>query len=197
MGDAATILDEVLPHYDVTLDETLAVGTDPAMVYRAARDLDFLSVRTPLLVASLWARSLPDRLRGTASEAPRELRLTGEGPGLPGWVVLGERPDDEIAFGAVGRFWQGPIAWRDVDPADFAGFAEPGWGKIAASFSVRPYGVGRTLLTYGCRTATTDERSRIRFGRYWLVVRPFVRHIMRATLRTIDAHAEGACAVRV
>ena len=74
--------------------------------------------------------------------------------------------------------------------ADFAGFDEPGWGKIAANFTVTPYG-RRTLLTYECRTATTDSVARRRFRRYWWVVRPFVAHIMRATLRRIKTDAEG------
>jgi hypothetical protein len=25
---------------------------------------------------------------------------------LPGWLLLGEQPDRELAFGAVGKFWQ-------------------------------------------------------------------------------------------
>jgi hypothetical protein len=41
---------------------------------------------------------------------------------------------------AVGKFWQPVIEWRDVPRAEFNGFAEPGWGKIAANFSVLPYG---------------------------------------------------------
>ncbi|GAY13516.1 hypothetical protein [Mycobacterium sp. shizuoka-1] len=106
--------------------------------------------------------------------------------------MLGERDGAEIAFGAVGRFWQPVIEWRSVDPTTFRGFDEPGWGKIAANFSVRPYGPGATLLSYECRTATTDPRSRRRFARYWWLIRPFVAHILRATLRQIKANAEAA-----
>ncbi|MDZ7882594.1 MAG: hypothetical protein U5N53_06620 [Mycobacterium sp.] len=56
-----------------------------------------------------------------------------EDMGLPGWTFLGEQRDREVAFGAVGKFWQPTIEWRDVAVADFRGFAEPGWGKIAAN----------------------------------------------------------------
>ncbi len=73
-------------------------------------------------------------------------------------------------------------------PADFARFAERGWGKIAANFSVAPYGDSHTLLSYECRTATTDPVSHRRFVRYWWLVRPFVAHIMRATIKA-DAEA--------
>jgi hypothetical protein len=47
------------------------------------------------------------------------------------------------------------------------------------------------LLTYECRTTTTDADARRRFLRYWRLVRPFVGHIFRATVRTIGEHAEA------
>jgi hypothetical protein len=113
------------------------------------------------------------------------------GDELPGWAVLGEQPGREFAFGAIGRFWQPSIEWHDVPAADFAAFAVPGWGKIVADFSVVPYGEHASLLTYECRTTTTDIDSRARFLRYWRLVRPFVGHIFRATVATIAAAAES------
>jgi hypothetical protein len=184
------LIDEAMPRYDVAIAEHALVRVSPSMTFTAARGLDFLSVHTPLLDAAMWARGVPDRLAGRAPAAPPRLVL-GEGDPLPGWVVLGERGPQEIAFGAVGRFWQPQIEWRDVAAADFAPFAEPGWGKIVASFVVLPYGAGASLLTYECRTSTTDADSRQRFLRYWWLVRPFVSHIFRATVRTIRAHAEA------
>jgi hypothetical protein len=111
---------------------------------------------------------------------------------LPGWQVLG-RDDREIAFGAVGRFWTPVIRWRQVSVDEFTRFAEPGWGKIAASLSVAPYG-RRTLLSYECRTVTTDATARRRFLLYWHLVRPFVGHVLRATLQTVKADAEAVTA---
>ena len=78
----------------------------------------------------------------------------------------------------------------DVPATDFGGFDEPGWGKIAANFSVLPYGASATLLTYECRTVTTDPDSRRRFLRYWRLIRPVVGHILRATLAQIAVNAE-------
>jgi hypothetical protein len=182
------LIDEYLPRYDVVLAEHLVVDADPVTTWHAARELDFMTIHTPLLDAAMWARGLPARLRGRPQPEIPHLSLAA-GDTLPGWVFLGEREGQEVALGAVGKFWQGTIEWRDVPLAEFAGFTEPGYGKIACNFSTRPYGNRRTLLTYECRTATTDDASRRKFGRYWLVIRPFVRHIMRATLRTIAANA--------
>jgi hypothetical protein len=101
-------------------------------------------------------------------------------------------PDREIVFGAVGVFWTPTIEWNlAVAPETFAEFDEPGWGKIACNYSALRYGTHRTLLTYECRTRTTDDASRRRFNRYWWVIRPFVRHIMQATVETIASRAQG------
>lgn len=185
------IIDLQLPRYDVALAAHKAVDADPATTFAAAGKLDFLTVRTPLLTAAMWVRGLPDRLRRRTRAPLDKLTLAG-GVGLPGWLSLGVREDSEVAFGAVGKFWQPNIEWRDVPLAGFAGFGEPGWGKIACNFTVRPYGPGGTLLTYECRTATTDAVSRRRFARYWWLIRPFVAHIMRATVATVAANAERA-----
>jgi hypothetical protein len=180
------LLDEVMPEYDTVITVHRVVAAEPAVVLRAARALDLLSVRTPLLDVSMWLRGLPARLTGRAVPVPPRLVLADGG--LPGWSVLAES-GDEFVFGAVGRFWQPVIRWRDVDPVDFPAFAEPGWGKIAANFSVRTYGRG-TLLSYECRTRTTDTLSRKQFRRYWGLVRPFVAHILTATTATIDADTQ-------
>ena len=193
MSTKPMILDEQLPVFDVVIAEHLVVDADPETTWQAVHDLDFMSVHTPLMDASMWLRGLPARLRGQQPPPPAQLRLAKSG-GLPGWLSLGEREADEIAFGAVGVFWQASISWRAVSPADFAGCAEPGFGKIACTLTVGDYGVGRTLLSYECRVATTDAVSRRKFARYWWLARPFVGHIMRATLATIGADAQGRTA---
>jgi hypothetical protein len=186
---APTLLDQFLPVFDVVLTEHLVVDAEPDVVFDAAHDLDFLSVRTPLLTVTFFVRGLPARLRGDAAPVPPELRLANGDAGLPGWLILGDEPGRELAFGAVGRFWKPDIEWRDVSREEFAAFDEAGWGKIACHFLVRSDGEGRSTLTYECRTATTDEIARARMARYWFLIRPFVGHVMRATLRTIADQA--------
>ncbi len=185
------LIESAVPSFDAMIAEHVVVAADPSTTFQAARALDLLTVRTPLLVASMWMRALPERMLGKASPPPPRLVMS-EQIALPGWLALGEQPNREIAFGAVGKFWRALIEWRDIAPADFGGFDEPGWGKIAANFSVSPYGEGHTLLSYQCRTTTTDPGSRRRFMRYWWLIRPFVAHIMRATLNAIKADAEAA-----
>ena len=161
-----------MPAFDVVIAEHAIVDADPSTTFDAARTLDLLTVRTPLLAASIWIRALPARWVGRAAPPLPQLVVATGGP--PGWLVLGERPGREIAFGAVGKFWRPVIEWRDVPPSELGGFAEPGWGKTAANFSVIPYGESSTFLTFECRTATTNPESRRRFLRYWRFIRPFV-----------------------
>jgi hypothetical protein len=197
------LIDRALPRFDFTRVEHEVVDAGPEATYAAVRRLDFMKVHSPLMDAAIWVRGVPDRVAcatGRRTEPVQELpsltldgMVVGEG-GLPGWMSLGEDPPREIAFGAIGRFWQLDISWLEPMPATpegFTAFDEAGWGKIAANFSVRPYGGGRSLLSYEARTAMTDPASRQKFARYWTVVSPFVGVIMRATLRTVKADAEG------
>ncbi|MEV3901522.1 hypothetical protein AB0K11_04290 [Mycobacterium sp. NPDC050551] len=193
MSDASELLiDSSMPLFDTVITEHIVVRARPADTFAAVSALDLLTVHSPLLILSMWLRGLPARLSGQAA-SPMPKLVIGPDMGLPGWTFLGQRPNRELAFGAVGRFWQPVIEWRDVSAADFGAFDEPGWGKIAASLSVQPYGASAALVTYECRTLTTDPDSRRRFLRYWRLIRPFAGHVLRVTLRQIAENAEASC----
>jgi hypothetical protein len=196
---AGMLIDRFLPDFDVTLIEHVVVDADTVTTWSALQDLDLMQVHTPLMDAAFFLRGLPERWaawRGrtrATTEPPPTLTLTGDGTGLEGWLPLGQQRGREIALGAIGRFWQPDIEWYDVtamSPQQFADFDEPGWGRIAANFSLRPYGEPRTLASYEARTATPDADSARRFARYWTVVRPLVGHIMRAALASLRQDAE-------
>jgi hypothetical protein len=195
---AEMLIDRYLPRYDVGLIEHTVAGADLATTWQALRELDLAQVHTPLMDAAMSVRGLPARVgarfgRGAPSEPPARLPLGGGGPPLDGWLSLGEVAEREIALGAVGRFWQPDIQWYDVTamtPETFGAFTEPGWGRIAANFTVLAYTPSRTLVSYEVRTATADPDSARRFARYWTVIRPFVGHIMRAALAAVRADAQ-------
>ncbi|MFF9012886.1 hypothetical protein ACF09C_07900 [Streptomyces sp. NPDC014870] len=195
------LLDAALPEFRFSRLECAVIAAAPDVVYRAARDLDMLSIHSPLFDAVMWARGVPDRLRRRPVVTPPSMRVSdlfeaaagsdqGDLEAQP-WVALGERAGREIAFGAVGRVWKPTIEWRRVEADDFAGFEEPGWAKMAAAFVVHPYGERRSLLTYEARTACTDPASTTRFGRYWTLVSPGVGIVLRGALRTIEAASEA------
>jgi hypothetical protein len=171
------LVDDYLPVYDVSDSVATIVDADVARTWDALMQVDLLEVgRQRPIVALLGAlRALPEIvnrvLHGEApTPPPAHLRLRditqlplGEG----GWVLLGERPRNEIALGLVGKFWRPVITFAKVTPEGFRDFSEPGFAKTVYALSVAPLNGGRTLLSGVMRTATTDDQARRWFRRYW------------------------------
>ena len=104
-----------------------------------------------------------------------------------GWILLGETPGVEMVLGQVSRPWKAVAASTDAPttPEQFTSFDEPGFAKIAASLRIDPYGNDCSILTMETRVAITDDRSRLRFRRNWLLVGPFSSLIRRMALRLL------------
>jgi hypothetical protein len=191
------LLDEVLPTFQFTRLETIAVCADPAAVYAAARDLDLLSIHSPLFDVVDQARGLADRVLHRPAPRLPSIRVAdlfdagaGAGAEQP-WVGLGETPGRELVIGAVGRVRRPSMEWLPVSSAAFTAFAVPGWAKIAAAFVVHPYSEHRALVTYEVRTAGTDPEAAARFARYRALLSPGAGLVLRQTLRAVRATAEG------
>jgi propanol-preferring alcohol dehydrogenase len=185
------LVEDFLPVYDVSDAVATVVEADLAITWDALMEVDLIDVgrRRPLAGLLGAMRILPDivghMLHGELPQpAPAHLCLRdtvtlpmGEG----GWVLLGERPQDEIALGLVGKFWRPVIEFANASADRFREFDEPGFAKTIYSLSVRPLhdaqrrdsdptadrAIARTLLTGIMRTATTDAHARRWFNRYW------------------------------
>ncbi len=171
------LVHDLLPIYDVSDSVAAVVHADLEATWNALMTVDLIDVgrRRPLVAALGALRALPavvsDLLHGEwPAEMPKQMRLRDAATVAPekgGWILLGERPQDEIALGMVGKFWRPVIEFAAVTPAAFQQFAEPGFAKTIYSLSVRPIDAHHTLLTGTMRTATTDEQARRWFRRYW------------------------------
>ena len=170
------LVDEYLPAYDVSDSVAVVVNADLATTWDALMQVDLIDVgrRRPLIAVLGGVRALPDLivrlLTGEARPAPATMRLhdlQALPPDGGGWILLGERPREEIALGLVGKLWRPVIAFAAVAEDAFRDFAEPGYARTVYSLSVRALDAERTLLTGVMRTATTDERARRWFRRYW------------------------------
>jgi hypothetical protein len=177
------VLDEFLPRYDFNEVHSTTTTAPPDAVMRAIRELTATEV--PVLVALMAIRSIPSLL-SRRRPTPRGRLLDGFERG--GFVVLRDAPD-ELVYGVVGRFWKPTGGVLPIEAADFAGFAEPGYAKGVMDFRLEPAG-HRTRVTTETRIATTDERARRSFGRYWRVVHPGSAIIRRDWLRAIRRRAE-------
>jgi hypothetical protein len=171
------LVDDFLPVYDVSDAVATVVHADLATTWEALVDADLMEVgRQKPFVGMLGAiRILPDMLNHLVhgelpDRPPQHLRLR-DLANIPldagGWVLLGERRQDEIALGLVGKFWLPIIEFAAVSVDVFRDFAEPSFAKTIYSLSVRRIDDERTLLTGIMRTATTDEHARRWFRRYW------------------------------
>jgi len=201
------IVDDFLPIYDVSDSVGTVVEADVSTTWDALMEVDLLEVgrRRPLVALLGALRVLPDivshLLHGEAPPAsPKHLRLR-DTTSLPqdqgGWILLGERPRDEIALGLVGKFWRPVIEFAKVAPAAFREFQEPGYAKTIYSLSVRSVDDRHTLLTGTMRTATTDERARRWFRRYWTLgvgsgAHILVNGLLDVTREMAEAHMERA-----
>jgi hypothetical protein len=173
----ASLVDEYLPVYDIADAAAVEVEADAPSSWAALLDVDLIEVgkNKPLVGALGMLRILPDvvasLLHGERpAKAPSSIRLrdlTHIEPRAGGWLLLGERDNEEIALGLVGKFWRPIIEFADVGPDGFRDFSEPGYAKHVYSLSVSEIEPGRTLLRAEMRVGTTDDHARKWFRRYW------------------------------
>jgi hypothetical protein len=191
-ADTRLLVDQFLPTYDVAVVHADVFRAPPAQCYRAASELDLF--QTPLIRTLIGIRELPQRgasalrRRGTTTglEASRRTFRLKDMVDL-GWILLGETPGVEMVLGQVSRPWKGVAVSTHAPtaPEQFTSFDEPGFAKIATSLRVDPYGSDSSILTMETRVAITDDTSRRRFRRYWLVIGPFSSLIRRMALRLL------------
>jgi hypothetical protein len=166
-------------------------------------DLIEVGRRRPLVGLLGAIRILPDvvweRLHGEPPQPALEHLTLRDTTTIPtsrgGWVLLGERPQEEIALGLVGKFWRPVIEYLDVEADAFEGFAEPGYAKTVYSLGTTPRERDRTLLWAIMRTATTDEHARTWFRRYWTFGVAYGAHVLvHGLLDSVREDAEARSA---
>ena len=183
------LLDQALPRFDVNEVHSAWIAAPPERVYDAVRRLQVGEIRllTPLMTlrllpAALLRRSLPDARSGPVLDAMV----------ASGFTLIGERPPEEVAVSAVGRFWlptAGDSIRRLADLEQFVAFAEPGYAKAATDFRVVAEGAGSRVTTE-TRIAATDSAARRRFGIYWRLIGPGSGLIRVSWLNAVRRRAE-------
>lgn len=166
---APVLLDDLMRRYDFASARRMAVAAPPD------RTLAAMTAVTPgemplarLLFAARW---LPSLLRGrrvlNVAATPLHDQMLASG-----FVLLAEEPQRAVVIGFIGRPWRlrsQTVAIRDA--VEFAAFAEPGYVKGAANFSVEVADRDIMLRTE-TRVLPTDPAARRNFGRYWRIIRP-------------------------
>ena len=195
------IEDQLLPSYDISDGVAVVVDADVPRTWDALMEVDLIELgRQRPLIGLLGAlRALPELVgqlvHGEPPSRPPERITLRDMSALPreqgGWVLLSERPGEEIALGLVGKFWKPVIEYAQVPAEDFAAFSEPGFAKTVYALSLNPLDDGAgTLLSAVMRTATTDESARRWFRRYWSLGVGSGAHVLASGL--IEAARERA-----
>jgi len=190
---AQLLIDQFLPRYDLTVVHAHVFRVSAAECYRAAGELDLF--RAPFIRILLDVRGLPQRvasaLRGPAGDSttPGQSRATFRVKDLVGlgWTQLGEIPGSQLVLGQISRPWEPITTGSPVTGEQFSTMDRPGFVKIAISLRADPYGSGSSILTIETRVAISDEESRRRFRRYWLLIGPFSAAIRRMAMRLLAA----------
>jgi len=136
-------------------------------------------------------RMLPDgimrRLRGHRNPRPYTAPTIGGLIEAGWWLVLDERPDEQLALGLV--IWDREVEEHGQSRERF-GTPGPGAVQVGWAFRVLPFGEGRSLLMTETRTHAVDERARQRFRLYWRFISPFAGLTRRLVLSRIKDEAE-------
>ena len=197
------LADDFLPIYDISDAVATVADADRETALGALLDVDLLKLgREAPVVGMLGAlRMLPEvighLLHGERPAKPPESMRLRDLPTIPmyegGWILLGDRPGEEIALGLVGKFWRPVIEFARITSADqFRDFVEPGFAKTVYNLAGRALDANKTLLSGLMRTATTDEHARRWFRRYWTFGVGSGAHILvGAVLDSARRAAEG------
>lgn len=187
-----TLLDQLLPAYHFRERHSLAVDAPPDRAFAAIHEVTLREV--PVFRLLFQLRALPARFRGR--------RLEGFNLGEPlvawarrsGFLSLGQRPPEELAFGVIGQPWRlsGGRSAAVIGAEQFVAFATPGYVKVATTFRVEAgEAESCTRLSTETRVWATDEATRVRFALYWLVIRVGSGMIRQEWLRAVKRRAEG------
>jgi hypothetical protein len=192
-GSSQTLLDELMPSFDVNEVHQTWVPASPEEAFAAVREVRPSEV---LLARPLMAlRSLPGLLTGKGLTLGPSTPFLEQMLGL-GFATLGERAGSEVVIGAIGRFWSlaGNRPLGEIrGPDDFVGFDAPGFAKAALNVLVSPSAGGSTILTE-TRIVGTDPGATRRFRIYWAVIGPWSALLRRSLLRAVRRRVEGATA---
>jgi hypothetical protein len=180
-----SLIDEWMPRWDVVERHETRIRASRERVWRAGRTLDLGA--SPVIRALFALRSLP----ALFSRQPRQeaLGITMDGLLRSGFVLLGERPGEELLLGLVGQFWRPSGCILRLTADEVRGFDRPGYAVAAWNFTLADDGEAVRLATE-TRVRCTDDASRRSFRRYWRLIGPFSGLTRREMLRSIRRACE-------
>ena len=172
------LIDEFLPSFDFSERHSIILNARSDKVYNSVRNLNFESSGLTKLLFKL--RGLP--VNATSLDGLRQM----------GFVLLGERLNNEIVLGIIGKFWTPSGCIQFLTQKDFFEFKTPGYAKAAWNFALSENSPAVTILSTETRILCLNKASLMHFRLYWFFVRPFSGIIRRAVLKSIKTQLDGS-----
>lgn len=170
------LIDHFLPRYDVKAQYHIDVHASVEKAYAAAQNLD---------MRESWIIRLLYLLRGLP-----QYSLTLDGMLKMGFVLLADKPSQEIVYGLIGWFWTRSAHLQSVTADNFVAFDRPGFAKAVGNIAFTPEHDGSVRVTTETRIFCLDAASRRRFRLYWTLIGPFSGMVRKEWLRLIKKRAE-------
>ncbi len=171
-----SLLDEVLPNYDVAAVYSIRISASAERIYDVLQRGIPSGAITKLLMT---LRGLPRRFRGEPEHVPEDA-----------FYRLKQLKDREVVVGIAGQFWKPvstPLRIRSLE--EFLEFQRDGYCKAAMNLRIHPLGPDRCKVTTETRVEGFGSAKQ-QFKRYWQVIGPFSGIIRREILRKIKKKAE-------
>jgi hypothetical protein len=171
------LIDDFLPRYDVNARYQIDVRACLSEAYSAARSLDMSNSK---IVRWLY------RIRGLPQGD-----FTLDGMLKWGFVLLADKPSQELVFGLIGRFWTPTPQIKRISADAFTSFNQSGFAKAVGNIAFIAQNDGSVRVTTETRVHCQDHASRKRFYLYWMLISPFSGIIRKEWLRLIKQKAEN------
>jgi len=162
-----------MPHCDFVERHSTVVRASPERIYEVIRRGNL--GRNAVIRALLAIRGLRRPAKTFNLDA-----MIGEG-----FALIADDPPNEIVLGVEGPFWKPACKVHAIGAETFQTSVPDGAARAAWNFIIEPNG----RVTTETRILCAND-ARVRFGMYWMLIRPFSGLIRRLMLRAIRKEAE-------
>ena len=171
----ATLLDEILPDFDVAAKYSIRIQASPERIFNILQNGIPTGTLTRLLML----------LRGI----PRIFRK--EECADYSFYKLKQSQAREIVIGIIGQFWKPAASTIEINSLEeFLNFQKKGFSKAALNLQIIAQQNGSSLLSTETRVVSFGS-AKDKFGTYWRFIKPFSGMIRREILRKIKRQAES------
>lgn len=170
------LIDKYLKDFHFNEVHTTTIAAPRDFIYPIVEQVDLTESR---IIEVLFAmRGLPKQARNLKGFVDA------------GFILLEEKPDEELVLGLVSQPWKYNVDFRSVAPDEFPAFSEKDYVKIVWNFYLAPISKNRTRISTETRIFCTNRKAKLRFSLYWLVISRFSGLIRMIMLNLIKREAE-------